>query len=276
MRIRAELPTIHGDLASSLESTVDAPTVFLFGTIVASLSVSAIPLLVNSPVFQVRKSSEEATDKQNVADVEFNFDGGPFAVDGADSDRLKWSLMGIMSCIPYLNETAWILGALYGEEPTLYAYAVLYTLPYLHCGLQPDSLAFASVLACACQVQIERRVAEVGRISLIELLREGRVGRDSVRNVEMPAETRSSESLEDISDILAQWIATCRSFLGGLPIFIKRVQSRVSELEIEEKSRAELEALRVTREKDQEELQAWDNSLEQVEESKGGKGSPPD
>lgn len=79
-----------------------------------------------------------------------------------DDDDIKWTVMGVISCIPLVNWTAWIFGAL--DDPArstrYYAFAALYFLPYLKEGIRLDTVVLLAAAAGALHLQVERAAAQ--------------------------------------------------------------------------------------------------------------------
>jgi hypothetical protein len=94
----------------------------------------------------------------------------PAPEDDVDSD-LVYGAASVVSCIPFTNWVAWAGLALLadndkekkssGQEQAearagrYAAFAVVYALPYLHCGLELDSLAVFSLLVGIAHMQLE-------------------------------------------------------------------------------------------------------------------------
>eukprot|EP01024_Parvocaulis_polyphysoides_P037921 TRINITY_DN33899_c1_g1_i1.p1 TRINITY_DN33899_c1_g1~~TRINITY_DN33899_c1_g1_i1.p1 ORF type:complete len:310 (+),score=32.89 TRINITY_DN33899_c1_g1_i1:217-1146(+) len=77
-----------------------------------------------------------------------------------EGDNVKWSVMGVISCIPYLNYLAWIFGALEDEQNKniYYAYAALYFLPWIKQGFEFDFWQVWILALGIVHVQVERLV----------------------------------------------------------------------------------------------------------------------
>jgi len=83
---------------------------------------------------------------------------GLFSEDDGGSEELKWTIVSLISFIPYLNWSAWIGAGMDSDTSRrCMAYAALYVLPYLHAGLSFDNLVVFSWVACAAHLQIERQ-----------------------------------------------------------------------------------------------------------------------
>ena len=92
-----------------------------------------------------------------------------------DDSGLRWTVAGVVSCIPCFAWLAWLLPALgaadddvnstgtgrsaAGLVPTYGVYTALYLLAYLNHGFDPtDGATWAVTIACAVHVQLERVV----------------------------------------------------------------------------------------------------------------------
>eukprot|EP00887_Chlorella_sp_A99_P006337 scaffold3.g6337.t1 len=88
------------------------------------------------------------------------------------ADSVRWSVMAVLSFIPFVNPMAWVFAALDDESSSTlyYTFALLYALPYLASGLQLDGYAVAALLAGAAHVE---RIAmtEPAEVELPEVLR---------------------------------------------------------------------------------------------------------
>lgn len=75
-----------------------------------------------------------------------------------DTDSIKWSVMGVLSFLPFLHPLAWIFAALDDEDSSTvyYSFAFLYALPYIANGLQFDSPAALAMIVGIAHVQLER------------------------------------------------------------------------------------------------------------------------
>lgn len=73
-------------------------------------------------------------------------------------DNVRWSVMSVTSCLPYLNYLGWVFGALYEEEgPTLYwVLSFLYFLPYVMDGFRLDGFTILTLCMGVVHMQIER------------------------------------------------------------------------------------------------------------------------
>lgn len=96
----------------------------------------------------------------------------PTPEDGSDGDSdssLVYGAASVVSCIPFTNWVAWAGLALLSEGESsgkqqapaqsragrYAAFAAVYSLPYLHCGLELDSLAVVSLLVGIAHMQLE-------------------------------------------------------------------------------------------------------------------------
>lgn len=75
-----------------------------------------------------------------------------------DGDEVKWSVMTVLSFLPFLNPMAWIFAALDDEtSPTIYwSFAVLYSLPYLKNGFELDGFTTLVLMLGIVHIQVER------------------------------------------------------------------------------------------------------------------------
>lgn len=89
-------------------------------------------------------------------------------------DEIKWSVMTVISFLPFLNPMAWVFAALDDDtSPTLYwSFAFLYALPYIQNGFQLNSFATTVLILGILHVQIERiSQTEPVEVEVPELLR---------------------------------------------------------------------------------------------------------
>eukprot|EP01026_Neomeris_dumetosa_P024012 TRINITY_DN2012_c0_g1_i4.p1 TRINITY_DN2012_c0_g1~~TRINITY_DN2012_c0_g1_i4.p1 ORF type:complete len:248 (-),score=17.55 TRINITY_DN2012_c0_g1_i4:238-981(-) len=75
-----------------------------------------------------------------------------------EGDNIRWGVMGVVSCIPYMNWLSWIFGALDDEnnKNLYFGFAFLYIFPYILEGLQLDQLIIFIIILNALHVQVER------------------------------------------------------------------------------------------------------------------------
>lgn len=151
------LPVVSGTslaVGASLTSAADGWSVFepLFTTTVAtavltSCAVSAWPLLAPAAAPPRRRRTRQSQLRSSTCDSS-----------EADGEGV-YGAASVISCIPYTNWAAWLGLALldsasFGDSTATsqdrsgrYAlFALIYALPYLHCGLDIDSLALFSLL----------------------------------------------------------------------------------------------------------------------------------
>lgn len=72
--------------------------------------------------------------------------------------NIRWSVMGILSCFPYLNYMGWVFAALDDEEDAqmYWVFACLYAAPYVVDGLRLDGFTLLCLGLCVIHTQIER------------------------------------------------------------------------------------------------------------------------
>ena len=81
----------------------------------------------------------------------------------ADSEEdevgnVRWSVMAVLSCFPYLNYMGWVFAALDDEENAqmYWVFACLYAAPYVVDGLRLDGFTVLCLILCVIHTQIER------------------------------------------------------------------------------------------------------------------------
>lgn len=135
-RIRRAPVSINALSANDLLGV--SATAVLATTLLAAVGYSALPLL------RQRRTSNAEADPGDINDQD-----------------IKWTVMGIISCLPFVNWTAWIFGALDDPDvaPRYYLFAALYALPLLTEGLSLDGVLLGATALCALHVQVERVAA---------------------------------------------------------------------------------------------------------------------
>jgi hypothetical protein len=132
---RAVLWSLPGDVAGALRAGAALGAAL-------GVALSALPILTGD--------ARERNEARAVA-------GDP----GDAADNVRWGVMGLLSAVPFLNPLAWVFAALDDEvsAPLYWAFAALYTVPYVASGLELDTPAVLALAACIAHVQIERIAA---------------------------------------------------------------------------------------------------------------------
>lgn len=85
---------------------------------------------------------------------------GQVPADGEEDEvgNVRWSVMAVLSCFPYLNYMGWVFAALDDEEHAqmYWVFACLYAAPYVVDGLRLDGFTVLCLVLCVIHTQIER------------------------------------------------------------------------------------------------------------------------
>ncbi|KAI8100735.1 hypothetical protein M9434_005126 [Picochlorum sp. BPE23] len=85
---------------------------------------------------------------------------GQVPADGEEDEvgNVRWSVMAVLSCFPYLNYMGWVFAALDDEENAqmYWVFACLYAAPYVVDGLRLDGFTVVCLILCVIHTQIER------------------------------------------------------------------------------------------------------------------------
>lgn len=133
-------PTPQAALWSLPDDIVGAVQTGVSIGILISITLSALPILTGD--------SKERNERRYYQ---------PDAGEGADN--VKWSVMGVLSFLPFFNPMIWVFAALDedADASALYwSFAFLYACPYLANGVQVDAFTLLTLAACVAHVQIER------------------------------------------------------------------------------------------------------------------------
>lgn len=132
LRPQAGLWSLPADLYGSLQTGFGIA--FLLG-----LGFSALPILTGESLERNEKRFLTPSDDDS-------------------AENIRWSVMGVLSVLPFVNPMAWVFAALDDDDSSTlyYSLAFIYSLPYIANGFELDGFAIVSVLACILHVQVER------------------------------------------------------------------------------------------------------------------------
>ncbi|PSC70899.1 Ras-related Rab7 [Micractinium conductrix] len=129
---RAALYSLPSDLYGSLQT--GCGIAFLL-----ALGFSALPILTGDAAERNERRFLQPSDEDS-------------------TENIRWSVMGVLSLLPFVNPMAWVFAALDDEDTSTlyYSFAFIYALPYLANGFQLDGFVLVSLVLCAVHVQVER------------------------------------------------------------------------------------------------------------------------
>ncbi|KAL4433056.1 hypothetical protein ABPG77_006483 [Micractinium sp. CCAP 211/92] len=125
-------PAQRCDLVSSLQTGCGIAYLLALG-------FSALPILTGDSLERNEQRFLQPTDEDS-------------------AENIRWSVMGVLSVLPFINPMAWVFAALDDDDASTlyYSLAFIYALPYFASGFELDGFAIFSVLLCILHVQLER------------------------------------------------------------------------------------------------------------------------